>query len=466
MFKKKKIQSKKNNNNIINIFWLIVIFLVFILGLVSLSFAKQFDFFNKINTEKNSGIISKEKKDDNKINILLLWRWWAMNDAPNLTDSIILASINKDTKIISMFSIPRDLYVEYYNWKKWKINKIYAVARAKSWSVEAWIDALKYNVELLTWEKVDYYVNIDFNWFIKFIDAIGWIKIYVPNTLIDTKFPDYNWGYRTFIVKKWTWLFDWNTALNYARSRHSTSDFDRGMRQQQIIEAVKNKLMEGWFFSKLNKAKKFYDVFIKYVYTDIWLSDAISIFNEINDSWYKIISSNLNDSCFEWDPFCSKWWFLYSPEREMYWWASVLLVDWSGKWNINNYKAIQKYLDLVFNNWIIYKENIDISVLNSTKVPLLAWNLSFDLRKYWLNIPFNKYSISTIRDKKFKKSVIYYKSEVSESETIKFLKNILPSFEFKEVSDLNHSWDINSKIEIIIWNNYNDVVSDLKKNIE
>jgi anionic cell wall polymer biosynthesis LytR-Cps2A-Psr (LCP) family protein len=46
---------------------------------------------------------------------LLLGRGGIRNDAPNLTDSIILASINKKYKTISMFSIPRDLYVEYYN---------------------------------------------------------------------------------------------------------------------------------------------------------------------------------------------------------------------------------------------------------------------------------------------------------------------------------------------------------------
>jgi len=479
MFKKKKIIKKKKNTKIINYIWLMMIFLVFILWLVSLSYAKKFDFLNiskKIDTknltleekkvlEKNKKEEIQRKKDDEKINILLLGRWWIRNDAPNLTDSIILASINKKTKTISMFSIPRDLYVKYKNWKYWKINKAYAVSRAKTWSVEAWVDAIKYNVELLTWEKVDFYVNVDFNWFVKFIDAIWWIKITVPKTLVDTKFPDNNWGYRTFIIKKWTWIFTWEEALGYARSRHSTSDFDRSLRQQQIIKSIKTKLTEWWFFEKLSKAKKAYDVFKKYVLTDIWLSDAIDIFNEIKDKNYKILSSNLNDSCFSWDPLCKKWWFLYAPEREMYGWASVMLVNGSGIWKMNNYKSIEKYIDMVFNNPLIYKENINISILNSTKTSLLAWNTAFELRKYWFNIPFSNKSVSSLKWENIESSIIDYTKDIKKSETLKYLKNIFPDIEFREVEDLEYSLDSEAKIEIIIWKDYKKIFKDLKDNL-
>lgn len=479
MFKKKKINTswvlrkaveripfvtKKTNNNIINVFWLLVIILVFILGVFTISFAKQFDFFNEqyiVSQETNpleKKEIEKIKDSRDKINILLLGRWWVRNDAPNLTDSIILASINKKTKVISMFSIPRDLYVRYYNWKRWKINKIYASAKAKSWSIEFWIDALKYNVELITWEKVDHYINIDFEGFVKFIDSIGWVKITLEENFIDYKFPDDNWWYRTFIIRKWTWNLTWETALNYARSRHSTSDFDRSLRQQQIIKSIKNKFSEWWFFSKLSKGKKFYDIFNKYVYSDIDISDALNIFTEIKDNDYTIISSNLNDSCFEWDPLCIKWWFLYVPEREIYWWASVLLVNWSNINNLNDYASIEKYLSLVFDKNIIYKENINISVLNSTKVSLLAWDLWFLLRKYWLNIPFNKYSISTLKEKVFEKSTINYKRDLEDSETIKFLKENMLGFEFIAKDELEYSLEEEALIEIIIWKNYNDII--------
>jgi LCP family protein required for cell wall assembly len=473
MFKKKKINKVKISNNIINIIWLLVLVLVFTLGLFTINFAKEIDFFDIKESIGNNNNVPKIIKSNsvkeinkkNKINILLLGRWWIRNDAPNLTDSIILASINKETKIISMFSIPRDLYIKNYKWNKSKINKVYASFKAKTWSTQFWVNALKYNIELLTWETIDHYVNIDFKWFVKFIDSIWGVKITLDKNFVDTKFPDENWGYRTFVIRKWTWNLSWEVALNYARSRHSTSDFDRSLRQQQIIKSVKNKLFEWWFFSKIWKAKKFYDIFIKYVDSNIKLKDALKIFTEIKDNDYTILSSNLNDSCFEWDPLCIKWWFLYVPERGIYGWASVLLVNGTSINNLDDYNSIKKYLSLVFDRTIIYKENLNITVLNSTKSSLLAWDLWFALRKYGLNVPFNRYSISTLREKSFEKSTVNYKKSFENSETIKFLKENMWSFEFKWVDDLEHSLDKNSVVEIIIWDNYNEIILEIKKDL-
>ena len=484
MFKKKKIK-KKNQKNMSNYFWIIVLFLVFIFGVFAFSYAHKIDLLSQekitnikqeksenqsqekiaINKENKEKLAKIKKQDKNKINILLIGRGGRLNDAPNLTDSIMLVSINTKLKTISIFSIPRDLYIKYKNWKYWRINKIYALEKHKTWSKQAWIDALEYNVEAITWEKIDYYINIDFEGFIKFVDAIWGIEITVPKKLVDYKFPDGNWWYTTFVIRKWTWLFDWETALKYARSRHSTSDFDRSLRQQQIIKAIRDKFVDWWFFENISNIKKAYEIFKKYVDTDIWLWDAIKIFSEVKDNDYKIISSNLNDSCFEWDNHCIKGWFLYVPERSLFWWASVLLVKWSQVWNLNNYKKIKKYLYFVFDNPLVYKENIDISVLNSTKTPLLAWNTAFELRKYWFNIPFKKEAVSTIRNELIEKSFINYKESIKDSETLKELKKIFPNIEFREVEDLKYSMDSDAQIEIIIWQDYKKIFDDLKNNL-
>jgi anionic cell wall polymer biosynthesis LytR-Cps2A-Psr (LCP) family protein len=60
-------------------------------------------------------------------------------------------------------------------------------------------------------------------------------------------------------------------ALKFARSRHSTSDFDRSLRQQQVIDAIRNKLVSSYLITSPIKIKELYDVFRKYVYTDIEL---------------------------------------------------------------------------------------------------------------------------------------------------------------------------------------------------
>jgi hypothetical protein len=120
--------------------------------------------------------------------------------------------------------------------------------------------------------------------------------------------------------------------------------------------------------------KKFYDVFKKYVDTDLDMLDMLKIFNQVwsgND--YKILSFNLNDSCFFGDPNCSAGWFLYVPQRELYWWASVLLPNTAYLWNISDYSQIKKYTNLIFNYPEIYQENIKINIFNSTKIRWIAW---------------------------------------------------------------------------------------------
>jgi anionic cell wall polymer biosynthesis LytR-Cps2A-Psr (LCP) family protein len=64
------------------------------------------------------------------------------------------------------------------------------------------------------------------------------------------------------------------TALMYARSRHSTSDFDRSLRQQQIIKAIMNKLASS---NSLNpsKMKELYADYTKIVKTNVSLDEMI-----------------------------------------------------------------------------------------------------------------------------------------------------------------------------------------------
>lgn len=77
---------------------------------------------------------------------------------------------------------------------------------------------------------------IDFAGFKDIINILGGISIDVPESILDREYPDNNWGYMTFQVQKGLQNFDGDTALKYARSRHSTSDFDRSNRQQLIIK--------------------------------------------------------------------------------------------------------------------------------------------------------------------------------------------------------------------------------------
>jgi anionic cell wall polymer biosynthesis LytR-Cps2A-Psr (LCP) family protein len=75
------------------------------------------------------------------------------------------------------------------------------------------------------------------------IDSQGGINIMVKEDIFDPAFPGPNHSYETFQVRAGWRYFDGETALKYARTRHSPQgDFDRLERQQQVIEALKQKL--------------------------------------------------------------------------------------------------------------------------------------------------------------------------------------------------------------------------------
>lgn len=471
-FKKNTLKSKKNILS--NFVWIISISIVFVLWIIVIknidlvSFDITSSIQNENITEKEKILIEKKEeekiikiRDSNKVNILLVWRGGWNHDAPDLTDTIILASLDKEKNLISMLSIPRDLYVEYDDefWSEWKINGIYAKHYYNNESQEKWMLALQNKITQITWEKIDYFINVDFNWFTSVIDALWGIEINVPENFVDDQYPDDNWWYRTLVFRKWTWNFNWDNALKYARSRHSTSDFDRSLRQQQVIKWIKEKITETNYLTSVTKIREFYNIYKEFVYSDIGITDLISfipLLKEANN--VKILSYNVNDSCFYWSNTCEKWGFLYIPERALYDWQSVLLLDWTEKWNITDYEWFHIYTNRIYNHQEFFIENYPINVFNSLKVNHLAGTLSNDIVRYGFNIPqFNSiWNTPTI----YNKSIIYYNNINENSETIKYLKEFY-QWEFIKTTEPKYSKDSNTKIEIIIWEDYLDKSLDI-----
>ncbi|MBP7007703.1 LCP family protein [Patescibacteria group bacterium] len=94
----------------------------------------------------------------------------------------------------------------------------------------------------------------------------------VPEELYDPTFPVDDFTYGTLHINSGRQTMDGHTALNYARSRHSTSDFDRSARQQIIIKSVLQKLLS---FGSLSKIKKLYSNVSSTVTTNIGINDIL-----------------------------------------------------------------------------------------------------------------------------------------------------------------------------------------------
>ncbi len=418
MFKKKKLKKHKKTKNILNYisyFWFIIIF-VLLIFIIWKNY--NFDIYSSILEIKKNNLtieeiqkleleiaekkiiekIKLEKKrikelDSKKENILIIGRWGYGNDAPELTDSLILLSYHKDKQHISMLSIPRDLYVEYWDvnkkWKKikWKINWLYVHYLAKYNNEKKAITRLQEKIEEITGEKIDNYINIDFDWFVKLINSIDWITVNVKRNILDEEYPDINHWFQTFSISKGIKKIYWQTALKYARTRHNSGwDFWRSERQQQILKAIKDKILSNKYLTSPSKIKKLYNIFDKYITTDIWLIDftrlATSIKLQNNLSFY---SSTLNTTCIKKDE-CKRWWFLFYPQRKYFWWQSVLL-SWNSTYkDLWNYDEIRKYSNIIFNSPTLFKENYKISIFSKLENREEAIELRQELKKYWLKI--------------------------------------------------------------------------------
>lgn len=175
-------------------------------------------------------------KDDNRLNLLILGIRGA-DDQENgglLSDSIMLFSFDKTTHKSFLVSIPRDLYIEMPGLTKGKLNEVYekGVVRkdAKNFT--------KKTFSRITGVFVDNLAVFDFQAFKDVVGSIDGIDINLKKPFDEKS----QWGYEFHLPAGVNHL-DGESALYYARSRFSSSDFDRSRRQQEIVFAIKNKIL-------------------------------------------------------------------------------------------------------------------------------------------------------------------------------------------------------------------------------
>lgn len=223
---------------------------------------------------------------DGVTNILLLG-----NDGNEVqsgrTDTIIILSINRHTQTASMLSLPRDLYVYIPDWTMNRINTAlphgHGVAYGEAESGDPGSgggrlikDTILYNFGI----EIDYYFRVGFNTFKETVDHLGGVEIVVNCPLTDwrLKAPDLdpaieeNW--EQFELETGVHEMDGDLALWYARSRRTTSDFDRNQRQQQLLQAMFNKGMD---LNLLPQAPALWDSFRSGVETDMPISEILSL---------------------------------------------------------------------------------------------------------------------------------------------------------------------------------------------
>lgn len=157
------------------------------------------------------------------------------NNAPKLTDTLMIMSIDEKTKEGFLLSIPRDLFVRIPGTNIYtKINALYQ---------KSGIGVVKTVLAEITGLDFDYNIVIDLEGVKKIIDQVGGIDILVERDIYDPAFPGPNNSYQLFILEAGWQHLDGETALKYIRTRHDpTGDFARMHRQQQVLTALQEKI--------------------------------------------------------------------------------------------------------------------------------------------------------------------------------------------------------------------------------
>lgn len=318
----------------------------------------------------------------------------------------------------------------------------------------------------ITGEKMDHYLSIDFDGFTKFIDLLGGIEVDVEKDLVDNQYPaGEDLAYTTFSIKKGRQMLDGATALKYARSRHSTSDFDRSHRQQLVIKAVKDKLFSLDILTSPTKIKSLYYAIVSHIKTDLSMGQLASLaFFGKDVPTENILAFNLNDSCFQGLAFCQRGGFLYTPVRDLFGGASVLLPDGATPTRLNSYASTSKFANIVFNYPEMFLEQPEISIINSTKAPGIANKIALYLKKFGFNVP-DKDSIGSTKDPYDKTQVFGTWDEQNKigvpptSKTLEALSLFLFAPQ-QSVPANKYSKTPSPKIEIVLGKDYKMIMGD------
>lgn len=314
---------------------------------------------------------------DGRINVLLLGRGGGSHEAPDLTDTLMVASIDPVNKTATLLSIPRDMWVKSEGANPMKINAVWSSGKYKHLgkvtadnsnpkATLAGFEAVDQVVENVVGVPIHYNILVDFEAFKKAVDTVGGITVNVPEELVD---PTIAWenGRNPVIAQVGPQQFDGKKALLYSRSRQTSSDFARGERQRAVLLGLKEKVNSMGTLSNPAKLAGLAGAFGNNVQTDMSLNDAArfaSIVKAVSNSTVNSIGLADESSGFV---------------------TTTNIGDQSivqPKAGLFSYTAIQNYVRSQLKDPYIAKEQAKLQVYNGTTVEGLAGAQAEILKSY------------------------------------------------------------------------------------
>jgi LCP family protein required for cell wall assembly len=187
-------------------------------------------------------------KDPRRFNILLLGidqRSAVEEKGPFRTDTIMVISVDPVKKTVGVLSIPRDLWVKIPGYTQGRINTANSLGDSDAYpggGAALAAETIRQNLGI----QVDKYLRINFDVFTTLVTTIApdGVEICVSETIDDPNYPDAGYGFIHVHFDPGCQVLNAEKLLQYARTRHTEkSDFDRARRQQEVIKAMREKLL-------------------------------------------------------------------------------------------------------------------------------------------------------------------------------------------------------------------------------
>lgn len=226
---------------------------------------------------------------DGRVNMLLLGIPGGDHEGTDLTDTILVLSFHEKNKTLSMISLPRDIWSDTL---KDKVNSAYHYGELKKKG--GGLILSKAVVSDMIGLPIQYALVLDFSGFRKVIDLVGGIEVNIPKSFTDPEFPipgkendecsgdpEFRCRYEPLHFEAGPLVMNGDLALKYVRSRHAEgdegSDFARGRRQQEVLLALKSKLMSKDIYLNPGELEKLYGAFDEATDMDMNIGELLTV---------------------------------------------------------------------------------------------------------------------------------------------------------------------------------------------
>lgn len=268
--------------------WLVLLFVGLLLLLLTLGWGMA---ALRLSPSALIAVITKNatflKTANNRVNITILGIGGGNHDGADLTDTIQIVSLDVVSGDVVLISLPRDIWVPSF---KDKINAAYHYGEEKQ--PGGGLIMAKSTVEEVVGIPIHYATLIDFAGFVHAVDALGGIDVDIPESFVDREYPiagkendecggdiTYACRYQTVEFVQGKQTLSGERALQYVRSRHAEgdagTDFSRGKRQQLVLVAFKNKMLDSDTLKNIALLKNLFALSNQSIVTDMTSGEAL-----------------------------------------------------------------------------------------------------------------------------------------------------------------------------------------------